>query len=168
MVGGAITSPHPFTSNADPFGSQRWLSSHSPSRRPAHCVLRHRRPLPRTVPSAPCSTALPSRHSRTLPTSAPLTSHHKQGGNRCLVALDDKGYRVFNDEVQGYGAPLVWHCRDHIYCEGERVDQRLLERVQQLSVDNGGQRSIVPQICPPGGGLPTLTPHATRSTRARA
>ena len=51
------------------------------------------------------------------------------GGNRCLVALDDMGYRVFNDAVTDYGAPLVWHCRDHLYCEGERVDARHLQQV---------------------------------------
>jgi len=73
-----------------------------------------------------------------------------EGGNRCLVALDDKGYRVFNDLVTDYGAALVWHCRDHIYCEGERVDAGLLKRVQQLSVDNGGSRDIVPPLCPAG------------------
>jgi hypothetical protein len=42
-----------------------------------------------------------------------------EGGNRCLVALDDMGYRVFNDvTAAAYGAPLVWHCRDHLYCAG--------------------------------------------------
>jgi hypothetical protein len=26
--------------------------------------------------------------------------------------------QVFNDAAAEYGAPLMWHCRDHHYCEG--------------------------------------------------
>jgi len=39
------------------------------------------------------------------------------------------GYSVLQRvAVCVYGVPLVWHCRDHLYCEAERVDTRRLQQ----------------------------------------
>ena len=45
---------------------------------------------------------------------------------QCVAACCSVLQRV---AVCVYGAPLVWHCRDHFNCEGERVDARYLQRV---------------------------------------
>ena len=66
------------------------------------------------------------------------------------MALDDKGYRVFNDDSAAYGAPLVWHCRDHLYCEGERLDAGHMKELQQLSTLYGDGSNVAPPLCAAG------------------
>mmetsp|Transcript_34305 Transcript_34305/g.107475 ORF Transcript_34305/g.107475 Transcript_34305/m.107475 type:complete len:787 (-) Transcript_34305:21-2381(-) len=54
---------------------------------------------------------------------------------QCLLALDEKGYRVFNDKLWDFSSPLAWNCRGDIYCEGDYLSWNDLSNLARLAQD---------------------------------
>eukprot|EP00286_Rhodomonas_abbreviata_P025551 CAMPEP_0181300836 /NCGR_PEP_ID=MMETSP1101-20121128/7101_1 /TAXON_ID=46948 /ORGANISM="Rhodomonas abbreviata, Strain Caron Lab Isolate" /LENGTH=1721 /DNA_ID=CAMNT_0023406097 /DNA_START=152 /DNA_END=5313 /DNA_ORIENTATION=+ len=53
---------------------------------------------------------------------------------QCLQALDDKGYRHFNDNRENGLAPLFWYCQHAQFCAGDYLTRPALKRLEAQSL----------------------------------
>jgi hypothetical protein len=74
-------------------------------------------------------------------------------GRRCHVALDNKNYRVFDDGNCEGAMPLMWYCRDPLFCEGTYLVRQDLDVIAKFLPSNWPSDEAtppMPSICPAG------------------
>mmetsp|Transcript_45745 Transcript_45745/g.108416 ORF Transcript_45745/g.108416 Transcript_45745/m.108416 type:complete len:1782 (-) Transcript_45745:139-5484(-) len=78
-----------------------------------------------------------------------------EDGQQCLSALDERGYRNFNDLTDVGMAPLFWYCRHSKYCAGDYLTKAALKRLEAQSLPP------LAEPCPDGQkhGYMYLGPH---------